>query len=146
MVSKAIEPQISARADRDTSMLMGITRLISDPVRMRVDHVLVGAREGDEREPGTPRQTHRKGSRRRERHEERHAHGSSLLHHLVARAAGDDHVAGGEIGLGARQRADGLVEGVVPADILANHLDALARNDPRRRMDAAGPGVDHLPF
>src|SRR5882762_9327951 len=112
---------------------------------MRVHDVLVGPRERDQREPGALRQAHREGRRRRQRDQERDPDGGALLHHLVAGAAGDEHITGREIRLRARQRPDGLVQGIVPAHVLAHHFDPLSRNHPRRRVHAAGARVDRLP-
>src|SRR6201998_3377914 len=67
-----------------------------EPLRMRVHDVLIGTRARDQREPGTLRQPHGECGGRRQRDQQRDADRGALLHHLVARAAGDQHVAAGE--------------------------------------------------
>src|SRR5262245_28441472 len=54
---------------------------------VRVDDVLVLAREADEREAAVLREADRERGRRRHRREKRNADGGRLLHHLVAGAA-----------------------------------------------------------
>src|SRR5256886_19262 len=107
--------------------------------------MLVGPRERHQREPGALRQAYRERRRCRQRDQQRDPDGGALLHHLVARAAGDQHITRREIRVRARQRSDGLVERIVPADILTHHFDPLSRDDPRRRVHAAGARIDRLP-
>src|SRR5579863_1703492 len=106
MVSKASEPQIRARLMREAPSW-------TQPPGVRVYDMPVATREGDQREAGALGEAH--GERRggRQRGEKGNAHGGAFLHHLVAGAARDQHVAGREVDTGAGQGADRLVERVV---------------------------------
>src|SRR5580658_5752324 len=99
MVSKASEPQISAR-------LMAETASWTQPPGMRVDDMPVAPRKGDQRESRALGEAHRERRRGRQRGEKRNAYGGAFLHHLVAGAARDQHVARRQVGTGTGQGAD----------------------------------------
>src|SRR5579883_927187 len=91
-------------------------------------------------------EAYREGGGRGEGGHERYAHRGALLYHLETRAARQDQRAARRIHPGAHQRADGLVERVVAADILAHQLNALVGNHPGRRVHTSGARVDRLPL
>ena len=72
---------------------------------MRVNDVLVAAREPDQRDAAALGDADRQRRRRRDGDDDRDARRGGLLHHLEARAAGDQRVARGRIELPARTSA-----------------------------------------
>ena len=57
-----------------------------------------------------------------------------LLHQLETRATGHDEKSARRVDAPARQRAQHLVQRVVPADVLAHHAQLAVRRGPRRRV------------
>lgn len=94
---------------------------------MSVNHVLMFAREADQRQAAGFSQPDRERRRRRDGREQRAAHGDRLLNHLITGAARHHEVARAEVAAGASDGTDNLVERVVAANIFPHELDASIR-------------------
>ncbi len=110
-----------------------------------VDVELIAPDEAREQQPGAARRVDRERRRRADRDERREPRRPRLLHHLDARPSADEEA---EIG-GARcmraeveplehHRPDDLVDGVVPADVLAQPGDPTVAVEHRRGVAGTG--------
>src|SRR5262245_48982415 len=111
---------------------------------MCVDDMLMFTRETDQSDTALLRKPNGECRGRRHRSDKTYADAGSLLHHLVARAAGNQQPAIGNVQVAAHHGANHFVERVVPAHVFANDLYPLARQDPGCRMDTAGLRIDGL--
>src|SRR3569833_1329853 len=100
--------------------------------------------ERNERKPRFMCKPHRESGRGREGRQEGNPNRGTLLHHLETGTAGYQHITLASFRARAHEGPNGLVERVVAPDILAHKLHALARNNPRCGMHAAGAGIDGL--
>jgi len=110
---------------------------VHQTLRVSIDHVALIPCEPDQSQTGFIGQTNGQPRRRRNRGHQTNAHSCTLLHHLEARATGHHDKSLPEGDFLSGQRANQLVEGIMPADILANGDNALARNSKGRRMHGA---------
>src|SRR4030095_3572983 len=103
-------------------------------LRVRVDDVTIRARETDERHARLRCQINGQCGRCRHGDDQGYADGGRLLYHLVARTAGDDEIALARVCAGPSERADDLVQCVVPSHVFAHQLNALTGHAPGRRV------------
>src|SRR5439155_6754755 len=140
---KAMNPHRSTNANvRSTSMRAScLTRAsVGYMLGMGIDVRAAVAREAEHRHPELVGGLD--GEARRRRHGDHHGETGDrrLLHHLEAHPPGQhEDVVGLDPGPGEQGRADELVDGVVPADVLPHGDERAVTPEPTGGMDGAGP-------
>ncbi len=100
--------------------------------------VAVGAGQRHQGQAGLLGLADGQGRGGRNGHQHRHPRHGGLLHHLVRAAAGHQDEGLGRVQPVGQGRADQLVQGAVPAHVLAHQQDIAGRIGPRRGVHGAG--------